>query len=141
MIKKVWIIAAFLLFSTGVIYFSGCKSLDDCNCGGNQSVSFANDIQEIFTNHCAISGCHNSASARAQLVLEEGLAYAKLVNVTSFREPDYKRVFPADAYHSYLVIKLEGRQTVGSRMPLTGSITDIEVKNIKTWINDGAQDN
>lgn len=139
MIKKVWIIAASLLFSLGVIYFSGCKSMDDCNCGGNQPVSFANDIQEIFTNHCAISGCHNSAAARAQLILEEGQAYAHLVNVPSTEDPEYERVFPSDAYDSYIVMKLEGRQTVGARMPRTGSVTNIQVQKIKTWINDGAK--
>ncbi|MCU0288579.1 MAG: hypothetical protein MUF15_19580 [Acidobacteria bacterium] len=141
MIEKIWIITGLFIFIIGIVYFTGCKTLDDCNCGGNQPVSFANDIQVIFTNHCSISGCHNSASARAQLVLDEGQAYANLVNVTSTREPNYKRVFPSDAYHSYIVIKLEGRQMVGSRMPLTGSITDTQLKKIKIWINDGAENN
>jgi hypothetical protein len=43
--------------------------------------------------------------------------------------------------NSYLVIKLEGRQTVGTRMPQAGSLPTNALQNIKNWIDKGAKDN
>jgi hypothetical protein len=40
-----------------------------------------------------------------------------------------------------IVIKLEGRQTVGAKMPLGGSLDAISLQNIKNWINKGANNN
>jgi hypothetical protein len=52
------------------------------------------------------------------------------------------RVIPGNARASYLVVKLEGRQTIGSRMPLNASALDnIDLTNIKNWINQGAKNN
>ena len=103
--------------------------------------SFASDIQVVFTASCALSGCHN-ASASAGLNLSQGQAYNNLVNVLSTQEPPKVRVVPNDATNSYLVIKLEGRQTVGGRMPLGGSALNANhIQNIKNWINKGAKDN
>ena len=52
------------------------------------------------------------------------------------------RAIPGDAANSYLVIKLEGTQSVGSRMPIGGSALDnIDLTNIKNWINNGAENN
>jgi hypothetical protein len=40
------------------------------------------------------------------------------------------------------VIQLEGRQSVGSRMPQTGSPLDgIDLANIRNWISQGALNN
>jgi len=103
--------------------------------------SFASDIQAIFSANCALSGCHN-ASAASGLVLSQGLAYANLVNVKSSGEPAKIRVIPNDATNSYLVIKIEGRQSVGGRMPLSASaLSANRIQNIKNWINRGAKDN
>jgi hypothetical protein len=52
---------------------------------------------------------------------------------------NFLRVAPGDAQDSYLVIKLEGRQAAGSRMPLTGCcLDDIDIGNIRKWIDNGA---
>jgi len=52
------------------------------------------------------------------------------------------RVIPGNANDSYLIVKVEGRQTVGERMPLGGSALDnIDLTNLKNWINQGAQNN
>ena len=103
--------------------------------------SFANDIQEIFNRTgCANGSCHGSAMA-AGLNLQSGASYASLVNVTASSEP-VLRVSPSNADGSYLVVKLEGRQSVGSRMPLGGqSLDQTDLTNIKNWINRGAQNN
>ena len=51
-------------------------------------------------------------------------------------------MIPNDAQNSYLVIKIEDRQTVGTRMPQGGNALDsIDVSNIRNWINQGAKNN
>jgi hypothetical protein len=103
--------------------------------------SFSNDIQPIFNqNGCANGGCHGVAMA-ANLDLQPGASHANLVNVTATREP-LLRVIPGNADGSYLVVKLEGRQSVGSQMPLGGQpLSETDLTNIKNWINRGAQNN
>ncbi|HEX9971258.1 MAG TPA: hypothetical protein VGD14_04230 [bacterium] len=102
--------------------------------------AFATDIQPIFTAHCALSGCHNS-TARAGMNLSDGKAYDNIVNVGSTQDNTKKRVLPNDADNSYLVMKIEGRQTVGIRMPQGGTLSDDNVQLIKNWINKGAKNN
>jgi hypothetical protein len=47
-----------------------------------------------------------------------------------------------DATNSHIVIKLEGRQTNGGRMPLGGTALHANtIQNIKNWINRGAKNN
>lgn len=103
--------------------------------------SFAAVIQEIFERRgCTQAGCHNNATASG-LTLARGASYAALVNVRAANEP-IVRVIPGNADGSYLVIKLEGRQVVGARMPLGGTpLDDIDLTNIKNWINQGAKNN
>jgi hypothetical protein len=51
-------------------------------------------------------------------------------------------VIPGDPDGSYLMIKLEGRQSVGDRMPQTGSPLDsIDLTNLRNWISQGALNN
>ncbi len=103
--------------------------------------SFANDIQEIFNRRgCTASSCHGSAQS-AGLNLRAGSSYANLVGVDATSESKV-RVIPGNADQSYLVIKLEGRQSVGARMPLGGAALDnIDLANIKNWINQNAVNN
>ena len=103
--------------------------------------SFSQDIQSIFSSSCALSGCHNAA-ASAGLNLSSGQAYANLVNVASTQDPGKMRILPNDSQNSYLVIKIEGNQSVGSRMPLNQSpLSSTRIQNIKNWINNGANNN
>lgn len=123
---------------------------DDGNGSGNgnsgtrvikAAPSFANDIQEIFNRRgCTASSCHGSAQS-AGLDLRSGSSYANLVGVDATSENEV-RVLPGNADQSYLVIKLEGRQLVGARMPLVGAVLDnIDLTNIKNWINQNAVNN
>ncbi|MGD9347217.1 MAG: hypothetical protein PVH84_15230 [Candidatus Aminicenantes bacterium] len=106
-----------------------------------ENPSFSQDIQSIFNTSCATSGCHNSV-AEAGLNLLQSEAYSNIVNVDSTQVPSKKRVLPNDAQNSYLVEKIEGRQSVGSRMPLNRSaLSSTQIQNIRNWINQGAQNN
>jgi hypothetical protein len=103
--------------------------------------SFSSVIQDIFNRRgCNSGSCHGSSQS-AGLDLRAGNAHGELVNVPS-TQTSVARVVPGDADASYLIIKVEGRQSVGERMPLGGSPLDnIDLTNLKNWINQGAQNN
>jgi hypothetical protein len=100
--------------------------------------SFASTIQEIFNRRsCTSASCHGTAQT-AGLDLRTGASYGQLVSVQAVSEPSL-RVAPGNPDGSYLVIKLEGRQAVGDRMPQTGAPLDsIDIANIRNWISQGA---
>ena len=128
---------------------SGTGPDDNTNNGGSGTSirtivadpSFANVIQEIFNREgCATGNCHGAAAA-ASLELTAGLAYGNLVNVPS-TQTGFGRVIPGDATNSYLMAKVEGRQSEGQQMPIGGSPLDnIDITNLKNWINEGAKNN
>lgn len=105
--------------------------------------SFATDVQGVFDLTCNTSNCHGVAGfqGNGNLDLRAAGSYTNLVNVMGDQEA-IVRVIPNDANNSYLVIKLEGRQSVGSAMPKGASaISSAAIQNIKNWINQGAQNN
>ena len=104
--------------------------------------SYSNVIQDIFNRKgCAASSCHGTATQSAGLNLASGSSYASLVNVAS-TQVGTLRVIPGNANESYLIVKVEGRQTVGQSMPVGGSVLDnIDLTNLKNWINQGANNN
>ncbi len=145
--KKNITIVSFLILVFLSAFLYTCKSPNQPNGGGDtgetakEDPSFATDIQAIFSGNCVGSGCHN-ATALAGLNLSQGQAYNNLVNVDSTSDANFKRVLPNDAQNSYIVMKIEGRQTVGSRMPLNRTpLTTVQIQNIKNWINKGANQN
>ena len=103
--------------------------------------SFVADIRDIFSREGCSSGACHGAGAAAGLNLELGSAYASLVGIAATQE-SFERVTAGKADESYLIIKLEGRQQVGARMPLGGTPLDaIDMGNLKNWINKGAKNN
>lgn len=103
--------------------------------------SFAQIIQPIFDRKgCTASNCHGSLQS-AGLDLRSGNSHASLVNEPASNEAGEIRVIPGDATNSYLMVKLEGRQNVGSQMPIGGSMDDIDLGNLRNWINQGAKNN
>ncbi len=103
--------------------------------------SFAGDIQPIFTSSCAIPSCH-AAPGQVGLILSAGQSYGLLVNVNSSEVSAQMRVRPSLPDSSYLVVKIEGRQTVGVRMPATGTpLSSTNIQLIRNWISKGALNN
>lgn len=103
--------------------------------------SFYFNLQPIFTQNCVANGCHNSA-AQGGMVLLQGPAYVNLVNIPSTQELNRMRVLPGDAANSYLIIKIEGSQTIGTRMPLRREpLDEVLIQNLINWINKGAKNN
>jgi hypothetical protein len=99
---------------------------------------FAEDMVPVFKDHCI--RCHDE-SGGGGLVLTPEKAYSETVEVKSLNEPDYMLVNPGDAEISYIIIKLEGRQSVGAQMPRGGGpLPDETIQTIKNWINQGAEE-
>ncbi|GBC91637.1 hypothetical protein HRbin15_00091 [bacterium HR15] len=105
-------------------------------------ISFQHTIQPIFTQRCAVLGCHDSRARTADLDLSAGNAYANIVNVPSVQDPNWIRVVPGDPMRSLLYRKVsEDNPPVGSRMPLGGRLTDEQILLIRLWIEQGARNN
>lgn len=103
--------------------------------------SYANDIFEILTRRgCTSSGCHGGGAGGLTMTSASG-AYQALVGVPSAGTGQVL-VVAGDAAASYLVMKLEGASGIaGARMPVGGSLDNIDLTNIKNWINQGAKNN
>ena len=108
--------------------------------------SFSADIQPIFTNRCAIGGCHSVRSQLGGLVLAAGVAHQNIVNKPSATDPTRQiRVVPGNADTSlvYRVLLADPARRSGlPRMPLAlKPLTENQIQNIRNWINTGAPNN
>jgi len=107
------------------------------------TVSFVADVQPIFTQNCAIAGCHDATTSALGLNLEAGVAFDNIVAVPSQEVPTQPYITPGDPDNSYLFRKIAGAPgIVGSRMPLT-NFTFFEenpelLERIRLWILEGA---
>lgn len=100
------------------------------------------DIQAlVFTPQC--SGCHTGGGQTLPSIMNLTTAdasYQSLVDVNSISVAELSRVQSGDADQSFLIHKLEGTQSVGSRMPFRGRALDSEtIDLIRQWIDNGAQ--
>lgn len=100
--------------------------------------------QQVFSPIC--SGCHTGPTSSA---LPSGMnlttaanSFAALVGVESIEVSGLSRVESGDPDNSYLIDKLEGTQTVGTRMPQGGPfLNQATINMIRDWITDGAPNN
>lgn len=126
--------------------------------GGTTYVSFALDIQPIYTKNCAVVGCHVSALPAGGLSLNAAFAYAQTVSVTAGQRPsDYgtdagvtppniKRIEPFTPDESYLLRKTQvvNKPFTLSQMPAPGTgntLSDADKKRLKSWVEQGAPKN
>lgn len=89
---------------------------------------------------CTDSGCHGIGQAGLTLTTDVDANYDALVNVPAESE-DFLRVEPFNPTDSYVIIKLEGRQRVGSQMPVGSPFDSIDLANMRNWITIGAPRN
>ena len=128
-----------------VITFWGCSSDNPSEPPPNQSsqapLSKLSDIQaKVFTQSCALSGCHGPANNQANLLLTDGNSFTNLVNVQGLLFPQFKRVVPDSSSISLLIKILKGE--VSPRMPLNRDPLSAElIDSIASWINKGALNN
>lgn len=102
--------------------------------------SFSADIQEILTRKgCTAGNCHGAGSGGLTLGSNASTNHNTLTSTNSTTGERY--VIANDANNSYIVKKVEGRGA-GARMPSTGTPLDnIDLTNLKNWINTGAPNN
>ncbi|MHC4235925.1 MAG: hypothetical protein ACYSUQ_12480 [Planctomycetota bacterium] len=138
-----------LLIGWVVIAATACAGdgtgLDDDN-NGDAEISFADDVQPIFTISCALSGCHAGASPSVGMNLSAGQALQNIVNVASVELASMDRITPGEPDNSYLIHKIQGTQGsvggVGGRMPLVGCcLSQAQIDTIRAWVEAGAENN
>ena len=102
--------------------------------------SFAQDVNPIFAAAgCTASNCHGGGASGLTLGSSAASNFAHLVNVASSSAPTFLLVRPNNPTDSYLIMKLEGRQLSGGRMPLGGqALSTTQIATIKNWISAGA---
>ena len=126
-----------LRFEAGGYYVNAHTAL---NPGGEirgQLISFAADIQAIFTASCTF--CH-VAGGSAPMSLAAGSAIGDLVSQPAVTTTG-TRVIPGDSANSVLFKKVSGT-TAGPQMPLGGApLPAFSQGLIKVWIDMGAANN
>ena len=97
-------------------------------------VSYSAQIQPVFTDNCALSGCHMGPAPTGGLRL---MSYTHVMN-GGVSGPV---IIPFEPDSSLLIKRIEG--TITPRMPFNGPpyLPDSTIQLIRTWIAQGAQDN
>lgn len=94
------------------------------------TVSFARDVQPILNSRC--TGCHGGSGGLFVGTVQQLLT-------TGNHKPV---VIPGNSAQSVLIAKLSPTPPFGDRMPRGGPyLADSTVQVIRTWIDQGAQDN
>jgi len=129
-----------------LITFWGCSSDNptEPDPGTNSTpapLSKLSDIQtKVFTQSCALSGCHGATNNQAGLLLTAGNSFSNLVNVQSVLFSQFNRVEPNNSANSLLIKILKGE--VSPRMPFNRSpLSAAVIDSIAKWIDSGALDN
>jgi hypothetical protein len=133
----------FVLLAFTAILLLGCseESTTEPTPTATAPLSKLSDIQaKVFTQSCALSGCHGSTNTQAGLFLTEGNAFAELVNVQGENFPAFKRVIPDSSSNSLLIKILKGE--ISPRMPLNRDpLSAAVIDSIAKWIDNGALNN
>ncbi len=111
---------------------------------GTTYASYGLEVQQMFTEDCAVVGCHVPGNPPAGLILARGFSYNLLVGVTA-AEQATPRIDPGSPSTSYLYKKITAAPgIVGSQMPApntNSTLTQDEKDLVARWINQGAPNN
>lgn len=126
-----------------LILITGCSEESTTEPTPTNSAPMAklSDIQsKVFTQSCALSGCHGITNNQANLLLTDGNSFSNLVNVKSLLFPQFKRVLPDSSSKSLLIKILKGE--VSPRMPFNREpLSAATIDSIAKWIDNGAINN
>lgn len=87
------------------------------------SISFKKQIQPLFANNCALSGCHDGFEAKPLYYYNDIMLH----------------IDPGNAHNSSIYQRITSLGP--DAMPLTGSLSEEQIKLIYAWIMQGAKDN
>lgn len=114
---------------------------------GDAPISFANQVQPVFSASCGnATSCHLKSAASAGLALKPGQSFGELVGQTSnsLACSNEILVIPGDPANSYLIKKITDAPDIcGSAMP-EGAFFDLSAADaqiIIDWVCQGAQNN
>jgi hypothetical protein len=134
------------LFATIILstaFIIGCDHGAPVDPGDGPDSTFTAVQQSVFSQSCAVSGCHVGSSAPEGLDLSAGNAYASLVGVASAQVPTLQRVRASAPDSSYIIDKITGsaRMKPGtSRMPLgRAPLSSDQIDLVRRWIAAGAR--
>jgi hypothetical protein len=123
----------------------GKRDSNTVELSGITVLSFARNVQPIFSANCAVVGCHVPGGVPTGMLLVPGFAYATTVGVPAGQVPSRMRIAPSDPAGSYLYEKITAtKPTVGQQMPApaTGNVlTAADKEIIRRWIAQGAPNN
>ncbi len=143
--KRYSVMTRFLLFvlaSVAACVLS-CKDENSCigpDCSPSDvifpadSVSYSRQVQPLFNQTCALSGCHSSSERdRVKLDSYENLMFGA-------GNPPIRVVIPGSPETSELVFRIEGRAS--QRMPIgRNPLNQNQINGIRAWIAEGARRN
>jgi len=114
--NKIWVLG-FLVMGLSSCYYDNGEDLyptdpDDCK---TDSLTYNSDTKAIFTNSCAVSGCH----------------------VAGAQSPSLETYSDVKANLS----GIEQRALVQKDMPPAGPLSSCDQKKLEQWIADGAPEN
>lgn len=116
---------------------SGGRPIGSGGSTGPLVPTFQSIQDNVFTPICSV--CHAGGAAPQGLRLDAANSYAMLVGVPSTEASSILRIRPGDPNNSYLIQKIEGRASVGERMPLGGPpLPASTIAIIRQWVTDGA---
>lgn len=118
-----------------VIALTGCDDHLFLPEGGELAPGWCG-VEPVLTSSCALSGCHDAATATGGLDLETD-ALTAMVGVESANYAGQVYVVAGDSASSLLHLKVAGTDA-GTRMPLGSPLGETEIAAIKAWIDDGA---
>lgn len=95
------------------------------------TVYFRNDILPIFQSSCAMSGCHDAATAQEDVILD---SYANIIATGDVRPGDPES---SDVYEVITEDDLDKRMPP----PPASALPAAQIQMIHTWIMQGALDN
>ena len=111
------------------------------------ALSYATDVQTVFTNNC--TACHGGSNPPEGMSLVAGVSYPNIVDHPAGEVAALTRVRPFRPDSSYLIHKIQGTQATvggsGARMPFgcsgAGCLPDATINTIRNWILQGAPNN
>lgn len=127
----------FILLPVVVLLLVSSCSDETAPTGPVEDVSYNSAIQPIFNDTCGGAGCHVGAS-------QSGVNLSSYNQVMNSVGQQYGReiVEPGQPDESPLVDKIEPDPEFGDRMPFGRSpLSDRQIEEIRTWIEEGALDN
>jgi hypothetical protein len=121
---KIYLLFILIIILTTISWFTSCTHQADIS--GIPEICFGGEVLPIFTNNCAITGCHNGSGGReSRLALNN---YSDISNYVVAGNPDASRLYKA-------IIAKAGENMMPPKQPLSLANRTI----IRVWIEQGAK--